>query len=93
MVRTGKLNISSQVKLLLEEDTANRQYGRLPDQDQDQDNGHLKEMTSVLFNSTMLQGISAREQYGSRRNDAGFDSGIVAFKCVLPVLRDPGYRL
>ena len=29
MVRTGKLNISSQVKLLLEEDTANRQYGRL----------------------------------------------------------------
>ena len=42
-------------------------------------------MTSVLFNSTMLQGISAREQYGSRRDDAGFDGGIVAFKCVLPV--------
>ena len=29
MVRTGKLNISSQVKLLLEEDTANRHYERL----------------------------------------------------------------
>ena len=38
----------------------------------------------------MLQGISAREQYGSRRNDAGFDSGIVAFKCVLPAYGEDG---
>ena len=75
MVRTGKLNISSQVKLLIEEDTANRQYGRLASRQHgaagSPDKGHLKEMTSILFNSTMLQGILAREQYGSRRCDAG----------------------
>ena len=58
--KTGNLDTQAEMR----KEQASRQYGRLPDQDQDQDNGHLKEMTSVMLNSTVWQGILASKQYG-----------------------------